>query len=161
MAYRLAHTPRAEAEFLGLPIHVRGRVERWYDLSREGPRRAMTKPLEGHRRLRRAHAGEDDVIIYTVNDADHLIRILVVRVCHCGADALIGHATPARPADARILVAILAERAGSSVPGRSRKRRKKTVEPIRGKRRRYFSVGAGPDGSLRRPRIWNRCPTTW
>ena len=85
----------------------------------ETRRRAMTKQLEGYRGLRRAHAGKDDVIIYTVNDADHLI--LVVRVCHRRADALIGHATPARPADPRIVVAVLAERAGSSVPSRPRK----------------------------------------
>jgi len=80
MAYRVAHTPQAEAQFLALPEHIRRRVARWYDLLADDPRRAGTKQLVGRPELRRVHAGRDYVIVYTVRAK--AVLVLIVRVGH-------------------------------------------------------------------------------
>ena len=80
MTYRIAHTPEAEAEFLALPAAIRRRVERWYALLAEDPRRPPTRQLSGRPELRRAHAGHDYVIVYTIRRAE--VLVLIVRIGH-------------------------------------------------------------------------------
>jgi mRNA interferase RelE/StbE len=80
MAYRIAHTPEAEAELLALPVAIRRRVERWYALLAEDPRRPSTRQLSGRPELRRVHAGPDYVIVYTIRRAE--VLVLIVRIGH-------------------------------------------------------------------------------
>jgi mRNA interferase RelE/StbE len=80
MAYRVELTPRAARELADLPRHVQRRVVRLLELLADDPRRPGTRQLQGRPELRRAHAGRDYVVVYTVRRAKLLV--LVIRVAH-------------------------------------------------------------------------------
>jgi mRNA interferase RelE/StbE len=78
MAYQVVFTDAAKRSSHELPAHIRKRVGRWIDLLAEEPRRPGTRQLQGYPHIRRAHAGKDYVILYTIIPEQMTVIVLGV-----------------------------------------------------------------------------------
>jgi mRNA interferase RelE/StbE len=78
VAFEVIFTDAARRSLRDLPGHVQKRVTRWIDLLAEDPRRVGTRQLVGHPAMRRAHAGKDYVILYTIEQ--QRVTIIVLRI---------------------------------------------------------------------------------